>query len=78
MAKCNVTVAVDVEAYRLARVWAAERFTTVSAVVSYLIAHLPEHGSAHPPLNDNSPESIAALIRVIERLSAPPHTEETV
>lgn len=80
MAKCNVTVTVDVEAYRMARVWAAERFTTVSAVVSYLIAHLPEHGSANRRnLDGNSPENRAVLIRILERLAAqPPHTQETV
>lgn len=41
MAKKNVTVAVDEEAYRRARLWAAENETSVSAVVNYCLEHLP-------------------------------------
>jgi hypothetical protein len=34
MGKRNVTVAVDQESYRRARIWAAEQQTTISAVLS--------------------------------------------
>ena len=37
----NITVTVSDQAYRQARVWAAKRDTSVSAVVEYLISHLP-------------------------------------
>ena len=37
----NITVSVNDNAYRRARVWAAERDVSVSAVVAYLLEHLP-------------------------------------
>jgi len=37
----NITVTVSEDAYRKARVWAAENDTSVSAVVQYCIEHLP-------------------------------------
>lgn len=86
--RCNVTITVDAEAYRRARIWAAERETSVSAVVSFLIARLP--GSPlgdyaaeivphrHPatgPSASQRPNGVDNLIRAIESLSgrlAPP------
>lgn len=37
----NITVTVSDKAYREARVWAAQRDTSLSRVVQYLIATLP-------------------------------------
>jgi hypothetical protein len=37
----NITVSVRDETYRTARVWAAQRDTSVSAVVQYLLETLP-------------------------------------
>lgn len=37
----NITVTVPEETYRQARVWAAERDTSISAVVAYLLETLP-------------------------------------
>ena len=37
----NITVTVPEETYRQARVWAAERDTSISAVVAYLLESLP-------------------------------------
>jgi hypothetical protein len=37
----NITVSVSDQAYRRARVWAAERDTSLSRVVQYLIETLP-------------------------------------
>jgi hypothetical protein len=37
----NITVSVPDETYRSARVWAARRDTSVSAVVAYLLETLP-------------------------------------
>jgi hypothetical protein len=37
----NITVTVSDETYRLARVWAAQRDTSVSAVVQYILQTLP-------------------------------------
>jgi hypothetical protein len=37
----NITVSVSDETYRQARVWAAQRDTSVSAVVQYLLQTLP-------------------------------------
>jgi hypothetical protein len=37
----NITVSVPDETYRSARVWAARRDTSVSAVVGYLLQTLP-------------------------------------
>jgi hypothetical protein len=37
----NITVSIDDEAYRQARLWAAGRGTSLSKVVAYLLEHLP-------------------------------------
>lgn len=37
----NITVTVSDETYRMARVWAAQRDTSVSCVVAYLLQTLP-------------------------------------
>ena len=37
----NITVTVSEDAYRAARVWAAQNDTSISAVVQYCIEHLP-------------------------------------
>jgi hypothetical protein len=37
----NITVSVNDTAYRNARVWAAKRDTSISAVVTYLLENLP-------------------------------------
>ena len=37
----NITVTVPDDVYRQARVWAAQRDTSVSAVVTYLLGSLP-------------------------------------
>jgi hypothetical protein len=37
----NITVTVSTEAYRQARIWAAQHDTPISAVVEYLIQTLP-------------------------------------
>ena len=37
----NVTITVDDETYRLARIWATERNTTLSAVVRKMVQDLP-------------------------------------
>jgi hypothetical protein len=52
----NLTVTIPDEAYRPARVWAAERDTSLSAVVRYLIETLPginRSNSAFPVHNSN-------------------------
>ena len=48
----NITVTVSDEAYRQARVWAANHDTSVSAVVQYLLTTLPgiaRAANAFPP-----------------------------
>lgn len=37
----NITVSVNDKAYREARVWAAKRDTSISAVVAWLLQNLP-------------------------------------
>ena len=83
MGKRNITVTVDEEAYRRGRIWAAERQTSISAVVAYLIAHLPGQPvacCAAEAIQDqrktnrdrsSSPgsNSIASLTRAIDRIS---------
>jgi len=66
----NITVSVPDEIYRRARVWAAERGTSVSAVVTRMLETLPvskraarhlgvPHNDlrAHPPANDLTVET---------------------
>ncbi len=38
----NITVAISNEAHRAARVWAAERRTSLSRVVAYILETLPQ------------------------------------
>jgi hypothetical protein len=48
----NITVTIPDEAYRNARVWAAQRDTSISAVVQYLLITLPgiEHAARGFPV----------------------------
>jgi hypothetical protein len=43
----NITVTIPDDAYREARVWAAERGISLSKVVAYLLEHLPRHPAAN-------------------------------
>jgi hypothetical protein len=52
----NITVTIPDDSYRRARVWSAQRDTSVSAVVKYLLETLPgisRAKSAFPALNTN-------------------------
>jgi predicted CopG family antitoxin len=52
----NITVTVPDDVYRRARVWAAERDTSVSAVVKYLLETMPgmkRSNLAFPARNSN-------------------------
>ena len=52
----NITVSVSDETYRQARVWAAQRDSSVSAVVQYLLQTLPSisrAARAFPVRNSN-------------------------
>jgi hypothetical protein len=52
----NITVAIPDDAYRRARVWAAQRDTSLSAVVKHLLETLPGNKravSAFPDHNSN-------------------------
>lgn len=42
----NITVTIPEDAYRRARIWAAERDTSLSAVVKYLLETLPGNSRA--------------------------------
>jgi hypothetical protein len=55
----NVTIAIDEDLYRRARVWAAERDTTLSTVVSVLLATVPTMARAAQrfPLPGQAPAS---------------------
>jgi len=54
----NITVSVSDQAYRRARVWAAERDTSLSRVVQYLIETLPTTSrAAHAFPGPNSPSA---------------------
>jgi hypothetical protein len=44
----NITVSVDEETYRRARIWAAERGTSVSAVVKCILTTLPARTYSPP------------------------------
>ncbi|HLY42221.1 MAG TPA: hypothetical protein VKR52_13490 [Terracidiphilus sp.] len=37
----NITIAIDADIYRRARVWAAQRGTSISHVVSFILSDLP-------------------------------------
>jgi hypothetical protein len=58
----NITVTVTDKAYRQARVWAAERETSVSAVVRYLLQTLPgiQRANAHFPVTKSDSPTPAA------------------
>jgi hypothetical protein len=43
----NITITIPDETYRQARVWAAERATSVSRVVAYILQTLPGHPRAN-------------------------------
>jgi hypothetical protein len=62
----NITVSVPDETYRSARVWAARRDTSVSAVVGYLLQTLPGIQRAKQAFVPIEPTQIAP--------SAPPTT----
>jgi hypothetical protein len=52
----NITVTIPADVYRSARIWAAERDTSVSAVVKYLLGTLPgikRSNLAFPARNSN-------------------------
>jgi hypothetical protein len=58
----NITVTVTDKGYRQARVWAAERETSVSAIVRYLLETLPGIQRARaqfPVAKSNSPTPAA-------------------
>ena len=51
----NVTVAIPLDVYRNARIWAANQDTSLSAIVSYLLGNLDvlvrirrQHDANHP------------------------------
>jgi hypothetical protein len=59
----NLTVTIPNDAYRRARVWAAERDTSLSAVVRHLVETLPGINraiSAFPIPNRNSSSNLPA------------------
>jgi hypothetical protein len=58
----NITVTIPDKAYRQARVWAAERDTSVSAIVRYLLETLPgiQRARAHFPVAKSSSTTPAA------------------
>jgi hypothetical protein len=59
----NITISIDDETYRRARLWAAERDTSVSAVVKCILTTLPARAQGKkftpPPI---TPESRPASI----------------
>ncbi len=59
--KKNITIAVEIEAYRAARMWAAQRGTSISRVVQEIISTLPNLPRAKSafPLPAGAPEYIA-------------------
>jgi len=57
----NITVSVSDETYRQARVWAAQRDSSVSAVVEYLLRTLPSitrAARAFPVRNSNDANTL--------------------
>jgi hypothetical protein len=55
----NITVTIPDDAYRRARVWAAQRDTSLSAVVKHLLETLPGSSRAAStfPVRNSSPAS---------------------
>lgn len=56
----NITVSLDDETYRRARIWAAERGVSVTAIVKCILATLPIRAQANTPPPPYSSESPAA------------------
>jgi hypothetical protein len=56
----NITVTIPDDSYRKARVWAAERDTSVSAVVKHLLETLPGINRAAKafPLRNSNPVNV--------------------
>jgi plasmid stability protein len=71
----NITVAIDDETYRRARIWAAERGTSISAMVRCILTTLPSRAPARRPLpRDSAPQS-----PISEKIPSPPDSAgETV
>jgi len=60
----NITISIDDETYRRARLWAAERGTSVSAIVKCILTTLPARSQGKPgPPPPYTPESHAAGIQ---------------
>ncbi len=51
----NITVSLDDETYRRARIWAAERGVSVTAVVKCILTTLPIRSQAKTPLTRSRP-----------------------
>jgi hypothetical protein len=68
----NITVAVSDQAYRRARVWAAQRDSSISAIVQYCIERLP----GLPIANQGFPLPKPATSSPEEPLSNPILTEK--
>ena len=76
----NITVTVPEQTYCQARVWAAQRDTSISAVVAYLLESLPgipraarAFPAGHPPAS--TPQSAAGI--PAPGVPPPPCTEKT-
>jgi hypothetical protein len=57
----NITISIHDDAYRDARVWAAQRGISLSKVVAYLLEHLPAHPVANRRFPDAHQQSSSAL-----------------
>jgi hypothetical protein len=67
----NITVTVSDKAYREARVWAAQRGTSLSRIVQYLIATLPTTSRAARAFQVAQTDSEQPEAAPSEALSAP-------
>jgi hypothetical protein len=72
----NITVSVSEEAYREARVWAAERETSLSRVVQYFISTLlgikrAARAFPLPNAGANKPESTSSVTNSAQKPSFP-------
>jgi hypothetical protein len=68
----NITVSLDDETYRRARIWAADRGTSVSAIVKCILVTLPTRASA-PQLRPPPPPELAlVLVQPAPANPAPP------
>jgi hypothetical protein len=70
----NITVSVSDQAYRQARIWAAERGTSISRVVQYFISTLPglKPAARKFPLPDESAKSSDSLAPLASSAQKPP------